>query len=59
MKVLACREVGFDCGYIINGETEEEVIRNATQHAWDYHAVKPEEMTSEMKVKIYEHIQSS
>jgi predicted small metal-binding protein len=38
MKRLACRDIGLDCDYIVKGEIEEEVIRNAVQHAWEIHA---------------------
>ena len=56
MKRLVCRDVGLDCDYIIKGETEEEIMKNAVQHAWQIHAIKPEEMTSEMKVRIKDNI---
>jgi predicted small metal-binding protein len=59
MKRLACRDVGLDCDYIIKGETEEEIMENAVQHAWEIHAIKPEEMTSEMKVRIKDNIHIS
>ena len=32
------------------------LIRNAVNHAWESHAIKPDEMTSEMKAKIKENI---
>ena len=56
LKALACRDVGLDCGYIIEGETEQEIEKSAAQHVWEVHAIKPQEMTSEMKVKIKENI---
>jgi predicted small metal-binding protein len=59
MKRLACRDVGLDCDYIIKGETEEEIMKNAVQHAWEIHAIKPEEITSEMKVRIKDNIHIS
>ena len=59
MKRLACRDIGLYCDYIIKGETEEEIMRNAVQHAWEIHAIKPEEMTSEMKAKIKDNIHVS
>jgi len=27
MKTLSCRDAGFDCDYLIQGETEEEIFR--------------------------------
>jgi predicted small metal-binding protein len=56
MKQIACRKIGLDCNDVIEGETEEELIRNAVNHAWERHAIKPNEMTSEMKAKIKENI---
>jgi predicted small metal-binding protein len=56
MKRLTCRDVGLDCDFVMNGSTEEEVLNKANDHAWKVHAIKPEEMTSEMKVKIKENI---
>jgi predicted small metal-binding protein len=56
MKRVACRNIGLDCDYIIEGETEEELTKNALKHAWDNHAIKADEMTSEMKAKIKDNI---
>jgi predicted small metal-binding protein len=56
MKKLACRDVGVDCDFVVEGLSEEEVLNKAQQHAYEVHAIKPEEMTSEMKVKIQENI---
>jgi predicted small metal-binding protein len=59
MKKLACHDVGLDCDFIIEGMTEEEVLSKARQHAYDIHAIRPEEMTSEMKAKIQENIRNT
>jgi predicted small metal-binding protein len=56
MKKLSCRDVGLDCDFVMEGVSEEEVLDKAQQHAYEVHAIKPEEMTSEMKVKIQENI---
>jgi predicted small metal-binding protein len=56
MKKLACRDVGLDCDFVMEGVSEEEVLNKAQQHAYEVHAIKPEEMTSELKVKIQENI---
>jgi predicted small metal-binding protein len=49
MKTLACRDIGLNCDDIIKGTTEEDVLKHAEEHAWEIHAIKPEEITSEMK----------
>jgi predicted small metal-binding protein len=56
MKTLACRSVGLDCDYIIKGMTEEEILKNAKQHYSEIHAIEPEEISLEMKVKIKDNI---
>ena len=56
MKRVACRNIGLDCDYIIEGDTEEELTENALKHAWESHAIKADEMTSEMKAKIKDNV---
>ena len=51
MKTISCREAGFDCDYIVKGETEEEVMKNGIEHAKSHHNMKEEEITAEMKQK--------
>jgi predicted small metal-binding protein len=45
MKTLACRDIGLVCDNIIKGATEEDVLKQAEEHAWEIHAIKPEEIT--------------
>jgi predicted small metal-binding protein len=52
MKTISCREAGFECDYVIKGQTEEEVIKNGAEHAIKEHGVKSEDVTAEMKEKI-------
>lgn len=60
MLTVSCREVGMDCDYVCKGETEEEIIENAKQHAISDHHYKAEEiMTPEMQNKIKFHIKRS
>jgi predicted small metal-binding protein len=58
MKQVLCEQVGFSCDYGIDGETEEDVMRKAVEHLWEHHVMKQEEMTSDMKAKIKEKIQT-
>ena len=39
MKTLYCRDAGFDCPGVIQANTEEEVLKLATQHAQEVHGV--------------------
>jgi len=59
VKTLNCREAGFECDYVVKGETDEEVLRNGGEHAMKAHGMKAEDMTPEMKQKLKGLIRSS
>jgi predicted small metal-binding protein len=52
MKTLACREAGFDCDYVVKGETDEEIFKNGGEHAMKDHGMNPSEITPEFKEKL-------
>ena len=55
MKVLKCRDVGFDCPGVIKAESENEVLQMAAQHASDAHQVQvTPEMAEQIKTLIKE-----
>jgi len=57
MYTISCRDVGRDCDCVVQGETEEEIIKNAAEHAVKDHGYKEEEiMSPEMKEKIKSYI---
>ena len=56
---VRCADVGLDCDYVIFGNSEEKVVDIAILHMFEYHAINPEEMTSEMKWKIKENLHRS
>lgn len=37
MKVLRCRDAGFDCTAVMRAETEAEVMQQAAEHAKTVH----------------------
>ena len=49
MKKLHCCDVGFDCPGVIRANSEEEVLKQAAQHALDAHGVT---VTAEMATQI-------
>ena len=49
MKVLHCKDAGFDCAGIIRGQHEDEVLQLAAQHAEQVHQVT---VTPEMAEQI-------
>ena len=44
MRTLVCRESGFDCDYVVEGETMEEFLRNGTDHAMQRHGMNAEDV---------------
>ena len=53
-KVLRCRDVGMDCDFEARGETEEEILKKAAQHADAAHNMKeiPEEVLEKVRAAI-------
>ena len=49
-KVLRCSDVGFECDAVIHAETEEEVLKQAAEHARTVHNLQ--EMTEEVVEKV-------
>lgn len=49
-KVLHCRDVGFDCEGVIRGDSEDDVMQQAAQHARDAHGM--DEVTPEIAEQI-------
>jgi len=53
MKKLHCRDVGFDCEGVIEANTEEEVLKNAADHALKAHnLVVTPDMAEQIKTLI-------
>ena len=50
MKVLRCRDAGFDCDGVIRAETEEEILQQAAEHAKTVHNLS--EISEEAVAKI-------
>jgi len=48
---LRCEDVGFDCNCSNYGISEEIVTDNPIIHMFEYHAIKPEEMTTYVRLK--------
>ncbi len=32
-KTVSCRDVGMDCDFVARGETTEDILQQATEHA--------------------------
>lgn len=49
-KVLRCKDIGFDCGFVARADTEEEILKQAAEHAQTVHNLK--EITEEVAKKV-------
>lgn len=55
MKVLRCRDAGFDCEHEIRAESEADVLEQAAEHAKTVHKVDvTPELAEEIKGLIKE-----
>ena len=55
-KVLRCREAGVDCDFVARGETEEDVIKQAVEHARKDHGMEqvPEEVLAKARSVVHD-----
>lgn len=56
MKVLRCRDVGFDCDSVMRAESEEEIFRQAAEHAKTVHNLSQisEEAMEQIRAVIHD-----
>ena len=53
------REAGFDCDYVVEGESEDEVMKRGVEHLFKDHGMKEENITPGMKEKVRKLIHNS
>ncbi|MEX2536338.1 MAG: DUF1059 domain-containing protein [Trueperaceae bacterium] len=56
MKVLYCKDVGFDCGYVARAGNEEELLRQVAEHAESEHQLTDlsDEVVQQVRAAIRE-----
>jgi predicted small metal-binding protein len=56
MKVVRCRDVGFDCNGVVRAPTEEEALKQVAAHAKDVHGVEqvPADVIAKVKAVMRE-----
>ena len=55
MRILHCRDAGFECEGVIRANNDEEVLNMAAQHAKEVHDVSvTPEMAAQLKTLIRE-----
>ena len=47
MIKLSCKETGLECDYIAEGKTEDEVLKNISEHAVHVHNMRKEDIYEE------------
>ncbi len=55
MKLLRCRDAGFDCDHEVRAETEEDLLQQVAQHAQTVHngEVTPQ-LVEQVKSRVQE-----
>ncbi len=43
VQTARCKDTGWNCEFVIRGDTEEELLANANQHGMDAHNVGAQE----------------
>lgn len=55
-KVLRCRDAGMDCDFVARGETEEDVMKQASEHALKDHGMEkvPDEVLAKARSVVHD-----
>jgi predicted small metal-binding protein len=53
-KTVSCRDVGMDCDFVAKGETNEDIMRQAAEHARTAHNMNeiPPEVVDKVRSAI-------
>jgi predicted small metal-binding protein len=53
-KILRCNDIGLDCDFVAKADTEEEILRQAAEHAAATHDMKeiPEDVLAKVRAAI-------
>ena len=49
-KTVSCRDVGMDCDFVAKGETEQDILQQAAEHARKEHGMT--EIPAELADKV-------
>ncbi len=55
-KEIRCKDVGVDCDFVATGETEEEIMKKAAEHAKKAHGMNeiPQELVQKVRAAIHD-----
>jgi predicted small metal-binding protein len=52
MKSLSCRDAGFDCDHIVEGQNEDDLFRKGEKHAFNAHGMKKQDFIPAINEKM-------
>jgi predicted small metal-binding protein len=52
MKSLSCRDMGFDCDYIVKAENDYELFTIGERHVFNVHGLREESFVPNFNEKI-------
>jgi predicted small metal-binding protein len=59
MKSLSCRDAGFDCDYIVEGENDNDLFTKGQQHVFDVHGMSKQDFIPAFNEKMRSFIKQS
>ena len=53
-KILRCMDIGMECDFVAKADTEEEILKQAAEHAAAAHDMKeiPEDVLAKVRAAI-------
>ena len=53
-RVVSCKDVGVDCDFVMRGETDQDILQQAAEHARTAHNMTeiPPEVAEKLRVAI-------
>ncbi|CAN5428360.1 hypothetical protein BH18THE1_BH18THE1_09390 [soil metagenome] len=59
MKSLSCRDIGFDCDYIAQAESDYELFTKGEKHVFNSHGLKKQDFILTFNEKMKSSIKES
>ena len=59
MKSLSCRDAGFDCDYVVQAESDNEVFAQGQEHVFNAHGMKKHDFIPAFNEKLKSFIKDS
>jgi len=59
MEKFACKNLGLECDFVVEGATKEEVLKHAMEHGNVVHADMMKDMTEEQMAEFGQKLEAS